>query len=61
MKMEERIKEITLLLLYLTSWKEDGLHKNMGRKSKRKKTQTRKEQAAANACNQRICYSTNVI
>lgn len=25
MKMEEKIKELTLLLLYLTSWKEDDL------------------------------------
>jgi hypothetical protein len=31
MKMEEKIKELTLLLLYLTSWKEDNLPGEMRR------------------------------
>jgi hypothetical protein len=31
MKMEEKIKELTLLLLYLTSWKEDDLPGEMRR------------------------------
>lgn len=31
MKMEEKIKELTLLLLYLTSWKEDDLPEEMRR------------------------------
>ncbi len=29
--MEEKIKELTLLLLYLTSWKEGGLPQEMSR------------------------------
>lgn len=29
--MEEKIKELTLLLLYLTSWKEDELPQEMSR------------------------------
>lgn len=31
MKMEERIKELTLLLLYLTSWKEVDIPEDMRR------------------------------
>lgn len=29
--MEEKIKELTLLLLYLTSWKEEELHEGIRR------------------------------